>query len=217
MKGALSLYLKRAGVISGPLPLKPTRHSDLSIYKSWLCGIAISFGYKAHNNFGRAVHELFLLGRPGKYKLTIEEVKHRKGMVQSLNSHPVVRKLMTLCPIREKRRPSILNGVKIKFTPDAHGRKVMIDLKTTVCSSLNEFKKKAFEYGYFRQGRTYGTALHISEYWIIGIQKTPPYKVFLILLTEHKEDVHYVDRELQFLLYFYKYYGKPNFKRKKDA
>lgn len=213
MKGALSKYLKRAGVISGP-SFSPTRHSDLSIYKNWLCGIPASFGYKAHNNFGSAVHESFLLKRLGKWKLTHEEKQHREGMIKSLDSHPVVRKVMSMCPIREKRRPAILNGVRIKFTPDAHGKKVMADLKTTICGSLKEFLEKCFEYGYIRQGRTYGIALKINEYWIIGIQKVPPYKVFLVLLSEHKDFVKYCDQELAFLLYFYKYYGKPKFKRK---
>jgi hypothetical protein len=218
-KGALSLYLKRAGVITGPCLSKCTRHSDLSIYKSWICGITVSFGYKAHNNFGRAVHELFLLSRPGKYKLTPDEVRHRKGMVEALNRHPVVKKLMSLCDVREKRRPCTLNGVKLKFTPDAHGSriKVMVDLKTTVCANYKSFLKSCFEYGYFRQGRTYGTALGIKEYWIIGIQKQPPYQVYLVLITDHKELIHYVDRELQFLLYFYRYYGKPKFKKRKKS
>lgn len=216
-------YLVRAGAISGP-SLSPTRHSDLTVYKDWLCGLRVVVARpakkgekvveKAYNVFGRAVHELFLLGKPGKFELTKEEIKQRKKMITSLNKHPVVKKLMAQCNIREKRRPATIYGVSIKFTPDAHGKKIMLDLKTTSCRNRAVFIESAFEYGYFRQGRTYGKALGINEYWIIGIQKQAPYNVFLVLITEYKEWIDYVDKELEFLLYFYKHYGKPNFKRK---
>lgn len=214
----LSLYLKRAGAISGP-SLKPTRHSDLSLTKSWLCAVPITFGYKAHNNFGSAVHLQFLLNKVGKFKLTKEEIETIKKMLAALWANPVVRKLMSVCPVREKRRPARLNGTKIMFTPDATGRVVTLDLKTTVCRTLEEFIEAAFEYGYFRQGKTYSLALGTREYWIIGIQKQSPYKVFLVFLGDPKfrSAMDYVTRELEFLLYFYQNYGKPNYKRKKVA
>lgn len=216
-KGSLVLYLKRAGAISGPYASKPTRHSDLSLIKSWLLGIPISFGYKAHNNFGSATHHLFLLGRWGKFKLTAEEKKRILGMINSLNSNPAVRKIMALCPVREKRRGAILNQTKIKLTPDAHGQRIMMDLKTTICSNLEEFVDSAIEYGYFRQGKTYSLAVGTKEYWIVGIQKEPPYRVFLVLINgpEYRETMRYVEQELAFLLYFYKNYGNPNYKKQR--
>lgn len=216
MKGSFCTYLKRAGHVSGP-SRKATRHSNLSLIKDWLLGKAVTFEYKAHNNFGRAIHLRFLLRKEGRFKLTQDERQRINLMMASLDSHPVVRKIMSLCPIREKRRPCVLNGVKVNFTPDAHGVIVMADLKSTVCRTLKEFITKAIEYGYFRQGYQYSVAVGVKEYWIIGIQKQSPYKVFLTPLHDHKGILEYVKRELEFLLYFYLNYGDPNYKRKKTA
>lgn len=182
-------------------------------------GVVLSFGYKAHNNFGRAAHERFLLRRPGRYKLTREEKKHLAAMMKALEGHAVVRKIMSCCPIREKRKRVVLNGVKVGYTPDAHGSVIMADLKTTVCRTFKDFIQAAFEYGYFRQGKQYGMAVGTREYWIIGIRKNPPYKVFLIPThdKEYKLAMNYVERELEFLLYFFQNYGNPNYKWKKAA
>jgi len=221
-KGSLALYMKRAGAISGPL-LSPTRHSDMGTTKTWLIGQTVSFGYKSHNNFGSATHLRFLLRKRGKFKLTKDEEKKIEGMMKELDAHPVVRKLMSLCPTREKRRKKIrLNGVLVNLTPDANGLTIIIDLKTTACDSFDKFLASCIKYGYFRQGKTYSialraTGLSIKEYWIIGIEKNLPHKVFLVHINEYKEWMTYVERELEFLLYFYNGYGKPNYRRKNIA
>src|SRR5690606_13071572 len=103
--------------------------------------------------------------------------------------------------------------------PDAHGNVVMADLKTTVCRTVAEFIAKAIEYGYFRQGKQYSMAVGTREYWIIGIRKNSPYKVFLVPThtKDFKEIMEYVERELEFLLYFFQNYGNPNYKWKKTA
>lgn len=216
---SLIAYLKRTGAISGPSLVKPTRHSDLSLIKSWLLGETISFGYKAHNNFGSAAHHLFLLGRWGKFKLSKDEKDRITKMIASLNNNPVVRKIMSLCPVREKRRGATLNQTKIKLTPDARGNATMMDLKTTICSTLESFVESAFAYGYFRQGKTYCLAVGTKEYWIVGIQKESPFKIYLVLITgpEYKDEMRYVEQELAFLLYFYKNYGNPNYKRRRQT
>lgn len=103
----------------------------------------------------------------------------------------------------------------MKFTADAHGKRVVVDLKTTRCTSAKAFIESAKKYGYFRQGKTYMLGLGLKEYWIIGIQKEFPYKVFLVCITgpEHVREMKYVEKELEFLLYFYKSYGNPNWKK----
>jgi len=179
----LVLKLKRARLMSGPLS-KPTRHSDLSVVKSFLLGNRIvKEGFKAYNNFGSAVHSLFLVNKRGKWKLNSVEKRHLDGMIKSLNSHVVVKHIMDQCHVREKRRGARLYSVPIRFTPDAHGKSIGADLKTTACEDLEDFTQKAFEYGYFRQGDTYSLAVGgLKEFWIIGIGKKPPYKVMLTLL-----------------------------------
>jgi hypothetical protein len=203
----LTVYLKRAGLTTGP-SRKKTRHSDLSVVKSFLLGKPPIGGYQAHNNFGLVVHEEFLLKKKSKRKLTEVERDNANGMLKALFAHPVVKKLMVdlIC---EKRRYATLNGVPIGYTPDGlHKRgKWIIDLKTTVCSNEFIFWKKAVEYGYVRQGITYCTATGVKEYYIIGIQKVYPFKVFIHRLKDYPEQVKYAEQELKFLLYFYKNYG----------
>lgn len=120
---------------------------------------------------------------------------------------------MSVCPIREKRKHAVLNKVRIGYTPDARGLKVCVDPKTTILSNKEDFVKAAFKYGYYRQGVAYCLALGLKEYWIIGIQKVFPHKVYLIPIFEDKLAISYCEQELEFLLYFYKNYGNPNWKK----
>jgi hypothetical protein len=208
----LKLFLKRAGVMTGPLR-SPTRHSDLSrVKESLINGKIFAVGYQAYNNFGSALHYRFLLGKRGKFKLTPMEEKQIQGMLRSLNAHPIVKRLMAECTVREKRRSVILFGVRMRYTPDAHGLRrpiKILDAKTTACNTLKDFEESAKQYGYFRQGDTYSLALKASEFWDIGISKSPPYKVFPVLIQNDKEFMRYVREELKFLLYIFKHYGNP--------
>lgn len=206
---SLVKHLKRTGVTTGPLR-SPTRHSDLSTLKSFILGEKISFGFKAYNNFGSAFHNLKSFGKIGKYKLTEDERKRVVAMASILNHNRLVRRLEEGVDTREKRRSATLSGVKIRFTPDADG-KLILDWKTTTCADQESFERSAFKYGYFRQGETYSRALGLKEYWIIGIQKFPPYRVFPVPIFDKvfKSQMSYVAAELEFLLYFYSRYGKP--------
>lgn len=210
----LALYLKRAGRLTGPSCLE-TRHSALSVLKKVLLGGVPDTGYKAYNNFGSAVHSLFLVNKKGRWKLNPIEHRTREMMVKSLKSHPIVNRLLSQCHTFEKRKKTKLNGVKLGFTPDGHGNVIGIDLKTTACTDLKDFEIKAFEYGYFRQGRTYSIPLKLKEFWIIGIGKKPPFSVFIILTNNFKDWMHYAEKELEFLLYIYKNYG--TFKKRKKS
>lgn len=205
----LAIYLKRAGLMTGPIS-KRTRHSSLSVVKTMLLqGRVIRQGYKAYNNFGSAVHLLHLKGKLGKYKLNIIEKRARAAMVANLNAHPIVSRVMAQCPVREKQRYTKLNGVLFRFTPDAHGKSIGMDDKTTACDTLEQFIDAAFGYGYFRQGVTYSTPLKLKEFWIFGIGKKRPHAVFPVLIQSHPEKVRYAEQELKFLLYIYKNYGNP--------
>jgi hypothetical protein len=209
----LQQYLKHQGIVTGPIK-KETRHSHLSLIKSMLLGNTISFGRKGYNEFGKAVHELFLqrkLQSPKKsYGLTAEEWVRVYGMVKALDTHPVVTRLVD-GGTKEKLRPMTLFGVPMTYTPDDSNRKrkLVNDLKTTVCKSLEDFTISAFKYGYFRQGVTYSMGEKAKDYYIIGINKFPPYTIFLVHLQakEFKRQMKYVEHELKWLLYFYKNYG----------
>jgi len=211
---SLPLYLKRAGVISGPSS-KLTRHSELSVFKGWLLCNVTDYSNPSMRkvaNFGLAVHEAYLQNK-WKRKIDKEERIMRDVMVDTLQRHPVCKRLYA-DSIREKRRKATLNGVKIGLTPDIEQSTTISDLKTTKCQTLAEFIIAAFEYGYFRQGKTYLVSRNLKDYFIIGIQKVKKKpKIFIVYINEHKEFMHYVEAELAFLLYFYSRYGRPIWKR----
>jgi len=202
--------LIRAGVTSGPLH-SSTRHSNLSLIKAWLFNEPISFGYKAHNNFGSAVHSMFLEKKRGRWKLNNAELANMNGMIKSLHDNPIVVSLLSQCHTFEKRKHTRINDVKLSYTCDGFGKSLILDLKTSSTTSMKAFVDSAIKYGYFRQGLTYMKATGINQYYIIGIQKSAPYQVYIVHLQSptYKDLMVYIEAELNFLLFFYQYYGYP--------
>ena len=210
----LQLTLKRAGIITGPKVTRETRHSELSVIKAFLLGrvFFVSRATQKTFDFGSAVHETYLIGGT-KRKLDAKETPLFLGMLNSLNRHPIARKLFA-DTVREKRVKWIYEGVKFGGTPDARKPGIINDLKTTACTNGQDFLKKAFEYGYFRQGVTYMIAVPgVKEFFIVGISKTPPHPVFVVLIQRYPDLVRYAKEELKFLTYFYKNYGTPKGKK----
>jgi len=215
----LAEYLKRAGVITGPIS-QLTRHTHLGHLKSGLMGKKIIItgvknkgAKKSYQAFGTVLHELFLLGKltaVGKklWKgLDSSDKRKISGMLKALNSNPAVKLLMTNV-VCEKTQRITMSGVRLQFTPDAvQNKKIGIDLKSTVCANFASFIYAAFGYGYYRQGVTYSRAAKLSDFFIIGIQKNPPYKVMVVHISKHRDKIQYAEKELDFLLYYYKKYG----------
>lgn len=205
----LALYLKGAGLMTGPISTR-TRHSSLSIVKKALLqGYCYKEGYRAYNNFGSATHSLFLVGKKGNWKLNIVEKRMRDGMIASLNAHPIIMKVLGQCPVREKRKLCSIMGIKLHYTADAHGKRIGFDLKTSATTSFEDFLKSAFKYGYFRQGVTYSIPLGLKEFWIAGVSKQRPHTVFPVLIQHYPEFLRYARQELHFLLYIFRNYGHP--------
>lgn len=195
--------------MTGPIT-KRTRHSSLSVVKTALLqGYCFAQGYKKYNNFGSAVHSLYLVGKLGKWKLNIVEKRNRAGMIASLQANPVAVRVMEQCPVRERRRVCRIMGVNMHYTPDAHGKRLGGDLKTSATTTKEDFLASAFKYGYFRQGITYSIPLGLKEFWILGVGKARPWPVFPVLIQHYPEYLRYARQELHFLLYTFKNYGHP--------
>lgn len=60
---------------------------------------------------------------------------------------------------------------------NADGKKVLIDLKTTRDSSLEAFRRSAYNYGYDRQAAFYLDGFDADEFWFLVIEKENPYRV----------------------------------------
>lgn len=203
----LTTYLQRTGATTGRLQ-KNTSHSSLEVIKKALLGQKQFSGGEQYLAFGNACHERFLVNS-FKRKVSKEEDKDLKGMVAALVKDAIVNSLMKNS-IREQKFYIHVNGVEMAMVLDIKQPHLSrgADLKTTNCKSLNEFIKKALEYGYVRQGVTYKKGAKLKSFYFIGVQKTPPYNVYLMNLADFSEEEAYAERELEFLLYFYKHYGK---------
>lgn len=198
--------------MTGPLKRK-TRHSELSQIKTHLLGEKLSLGYAAHNNFGTAVHSRWFMKKNAKCKLTEDESRMLECMVAVWENNKLIQKLLAGC-VCEKRLSTVLNGVKVGYTPDARHKNYTVDGKTTVCSSFEQFLTAAIKYGYFRQGVQYTLPHKQKQHIIIGVQKvigTP--KIYIIDVFQYKEHVNYCMQELALLLYIYKNYGSYKLKK----
>jgi hypothetical protein len=130
-------------------------------------------------------------------------------MVKVLRSHPVVTKLMVDSTSEEKKYKE-MRTVLIAYILDIHKQKQRIgaDLKTTVCKTYHECLKKAIEYGYVKQARIYMEMENLREFYFIFICKSEPFEIFIISYSDFKKYEPYAIKEIEFLLYFYKHYGR---------
>jgi hypothetical protein len=208
---SLSVYLKQRGIVTGPLAKKVnTSHSSLEVILKYLTNREQFRGGESFLVFGSATHERCLVNISTTWKkLETRERTFVARMEEKFKSHPVIKKLMdgATCEIKKK---TLLNGVKVTYILDIHQKKKRrgSDLKTTACKTLEEFIKSAIDYGYFRQGVTYKAAENLLEFIFIGLQKEPPFNVYILDISLYPEEVKYSIEELEFLLYFFQNYGK---------
>ena len=207
----LNVYLKQRGITTGPRSKKAnTSHSALDVILKFLTNREQFKGSEKQLIFGSAFHNKFLINCSKVWRrLTPVDRKHVTNMVAKLEAHPVVKKLMegAMC---EKKRKTFLNGVKVAYILDIHQKHKLrgADLKTTSCKTFEDFVASAIAYGYIRQGETYKVAEGLKEFIFVGIQKEPPYNVYILDVSLYPEEIKYAIEELEFLLYFYQNYGK---------
>lgn len=205
----LPLYLKSEGLVTGPLA-KNTSHSGLLDLRRQLLRLPKPPEIKPeHQNFGNALHEQFLENGKKTYVVSKEEQEMIEAMIKALWAHPLVRNLMA-DSVREEKLYEELMGVLIAYILDINckKRKIGADLKSTACRTKEQFIEKAIEYGYINQGFTYKEIEKLKMFFFIGVTKEKKPKVFILCLTDHKEELEYAKNEVEFLLYFYSMYGK---------
>lgn len=205
----LAKYLIENNVVTGPLE-KNTSHSGLEVIRKFILGQPQFIGGETFLKFGSALHEVFLenifttyntLSKPEKAKIV--------AMVNKLNSHPVVARLMQ-GSIREEKIYGTLYYALLALILDGKQppKKRGFDLKTTTCRTQEQFESKMVSYGYVKQGLIYKKLAGLKEFYFVAIQKETPYEIFIIDTNKYKKEEQYADQELKFLTYFYKHYGK---------
>lgn len=205
----LAKYLISKGIVTGPL-VKNTSHSGLGVIKTFLIGDKQFAGGESFLIFGNSLHHRALVKFDEVLKtLTQQEQNKMEAMLKAFQQHPVCQKLMK-GSIREQKLYTEIKGVVMAFILDIHQKKLYTgaDIKTTSCPTLEKFIEKAIEYGYFRQAQTYIIAAELDHFYFIGITKSETPKIFILYVQDYPEELHYAEKELEFLTYFYKRYGK---------
>lgn len=205
----LNTYLKKIGLVTGPIE-KNTSYSGLESLRKYLLGEPQFLGGEEFFLFGNALHERLLEDKYDAYnKLPSWKQEMVEEMLIVLRAHPVVTKLM-LNSVKEEKQYSKMNGVVMAYVLDIKKDKEKIgaDLKTTACTTYHDCLKKAIEYGYVKQGKIYMEMEDLKEFYFIFITKSKPYNVFIISYKDFKDEEQYAENELEFLLYFYKNYGR---------
>lgn len=210
----LSNFLKRAGLTTGPLPLR-VNNSTLSVIKFFLFGYVPAGFDQRFQLFGREFHKRSLEPHKKQKRLTPDEEKRVRAMVKNLQSNPVFKKYFPGSRKEHLIDTESIMGVPVKGTLDVNHQTLRVgcDPKSTSCRTRAEFVRSCFEYAYPRQDWIYCQIAKLVEFIFFGVQKFPPHAVWPISFhsKEYKEEYDYFRQEALFLLYFYKHYGVPKY------
>ncbi len=150
-------------------------------------------------DIGTEVHAQFLENYK-KLKLTKEDHKAVDSMIASLNSHPVVTKIMDGA-LTEQKFSLKLKGMPVLGYIDILPPKTSIgDLKTTRHKNLHDFAANME----FLQAALYLAAMKRKDFYYVGIQKEPPFKVFVFNVRQYPERLEKANKELDYLLKYVK-------------
>lgn len=124
-----------------------------------------------------------------KQPLLAKEWEQVQAMRDSVMNHPVAGKLFT-GHVPERSIFWEQDGMKYKVRPDALHDDLIVDLKTTVNASPDEFGRKAFDFGYFVSAALYQEGVRQVTgkklpFVFVNVEKTAPY---LVSVTELDED-----------------------------
>ena len=160
-------------------------NSRLSALSRQLSGEPDFFCKQETLDFGNQLHES--LFEPEYYSLqnysgsNIHKIKEmhnsmNKNAAYSLLRYDAFAKLEQVHLWNEKRY-----GLQCKGKIDLWVRKIIGDAKSTLCTSLEDFKASIFEYGYDRQAAFYLDGTGAEKFIFFGICKKPPFKTFTVI------------------------------------
>lgn len=193
-----------------PDPDQYISHSGLAGIKRVLCSEPPFLGDEIYLRFGGEVHSRFLENKKTQEFDKAMELQ-LKNMIDSLNKHLFVRKLMNGSSFEQSLIEQVY-GVNLRVIIDIYNpvKGYAADLKTTSCRNEQQFIKSAIQkYDYIRQGWCYKQVGNIPDFYFIGIQKHPPYQVFILNQSNYEREEKKSEKEAKFLIDFYKEFGRP--------
>lgn len=187
---------------------KRTSHSGLCEIQRILLGLPPMNQDARFLRIGSELHARDLEDK-SVHKLHGEDKELVIRMLRALKVHKWYQR-MKKGTLREKKIIKVINGVKVKghidiLMPDEY----VIDLKTTVCESYEEFIYKANEYGYFRQLYIYQLLTGVKDVYIVAVMKQEPFKVMVLRALDYPLLMDQAKNEVTFLLWYFQTYGFP--------
>lgn len=149
--------------------------------------------------FGKELHSR-LLEQKKLETLSAEEEKHLRAMLKALDESKLVQKLMKGC-VTEVEFKQLLAGVMVLGFIDIDVRPAHVsDLKTTSTTSMNAFVKSMD----FLQAAIYLAVSGAKDFYYIGINKKPPYPLFIFGVSQYPDRLKLANKELGMLLRYLK-------------
>jgi hypothetical protein len=166
-------------ILLGEVPLKDRQ----------FMGDSLLFGNEFHKRVLEPYKPIELLGPTDEEKL--------ENMVEAVEANPTFRDFYKDTPSRTLEELYIKGewGGYIDITQDRSGA----DLKSTKAKSENAFIEACTNFGYFGECKLYEKIANLEDFYIIGVQKEKPYKVYVIPINDFSIEVEEQFEELQML------------------
>jgi hypothetical protein len=187
---------------SDELALKYIKDKGYASYSSLVnvreCRDPRTFKQTEYFDVGTEVHARFL-EKYKKIKLSKENDLLVKGMVKSLEEHPVVTKIMHRAKV-EVMFKQPLYGLMVMGYIDILPPKDIGDLKTTRHKNQHDFAANMD----FLQASMYRAVTKRKEFYYVGIQKEAPFKVYIFNVNQYPQRIKESDEQLKYLIKYVK-------------
>jgi hypothetical protein len=148
---------------------------------------------------GTEVHSRFLEKKKPILKLSTEDTKSVVAMVEALELHPVVRRLMFKAQVEQYFKQKLW-GLMVSGYIDILPPKDVADLKTTRHKNQHDFAANMD----FLQAAMYRAVTKRKDFYYIGIQKEKPFNVFIFNVHQYPDRIKQADEELKYLIKYVK-------------
>lgn len=146
---------------------------------------------------------------------TPEEMAHAQRMKDAHDSDPFCKMMAEKSVGQDEvfvdrvefHHGETLVALPMRGKPDllARGLNMIEDLKTTNCTTQEQFEKSCLKYDYFRQGALYMRLYGINRFILVGISKKN-FKVFKVAMEIGDEKFNLGNSSLSHLAYLYHYH-----------
>jgi len=148
---------------------------------------------------GTEVHSRFLEKKKPILKLSKEDTASVVSMVEALELHPVVRRLMFKAKVEQYFKQKLW-GLMVSGYIDILPPKDVADLKTTRHKNQHDFAANMD----FLQAAMYRAVTKRKDFYYIGIQKEKPFNVFIFNVHQYPDRIKQADEELKYLIKYVK-------------